>query len=45
MGNGTGHNILNNMIDPEGKTMLVTQKSGNGGLTSLINRQIIQGRL
>lgn len=41
MGNGTGH-LLNNMIDPEGKTLLITQKSGNG-LTSLINRQIIQG--
>lgn len=41
MGNGTGH-LLNNVIDPEGKTVLVTQKSGNG-LTSLINRQIIQG--
>lgn len=42
MGNGTGH-LLNNVIDTEGKTLLVTQKSGNGGLTSLINRQIIQG--
>lgn len=40
MGNGNGH--LLNLMDPESKTLLVTQKSGNG-LTSLINRQIMQG--
>lgn len=42
MGNANGH--LLNMMDPESKSLIVTQKGGNSaGLTSLINRQLIQG--
>lgn len=44
MGNANGH--LLNMMDPESKSLIVTQKGGNSaGLTSLINRQIIQGKI